>query len=943
MRAIQEKWQKKWGDARVFEPDSGSGKKFYLTAAFPYPNSPQHIGHARTYTTTDVYARYKRMKGFNVLFPMAFHVTGTPILGMAKRLASRDAEIIEIFERVYGIPREVSTSLNDPVRLVSHFSREIEQGMREMGFSIDWRRKFYTYDPAFNSYIQWQFRKLEEKGYITKGTHPVPWCPSCNNAVGSHDTRGDVDPELGEYVCIKFAYMEGYLITGTFRPETVYGVTNVWVNPAVEYKKAKIDGEVYYISREAAEKFAMQGREVEVIGEVSGSEMKGECVNPVTGAKIPLLPASFVDPKNGTGVVMSVPAHAPYDYLALRDLGSKILPIQVLAIEGFGKFPAKEIVEKMGVRDQNDPRAEEATKEIYRKEAHTGKMVAGEHANEPVIEAKEKIKEELLKAKKALAMYEIVNGPVYCRCGELCIVKSVSDQWFIDYGNPEWKKLAKECFSQMKIIPEKLLPEYLYTIDWLKEKACTRASGLGTKFPFDETKMIEALSDSTVYMAFYTIAHLLDKNEKLTEEQLDYVFLGKGKGKGGGKEKGDAKRGAGSGEANARKGKGVMGGDAELNERLEKMREEFLYWYPLDSSHSAGDLVHNHLTFFIFNHVAVFPREKWPKQIATNGFVLMEGSKMSKSMGNILPLRTAVAEYGADVVRMCVVAGADLDRDSDFNQAMADGVASRLKHIFSLKDAECGEPAPIDEWLLSRLHRRLRNAESQFEQLRLRDIAQEFLYSTFNDFRWYEKRGGKGAALREYLENWCLVMGPFIPHFAEELWEALGKKKFVKDAMFVSLAEFPKADEKKITSAERAENVVVQTVEDVKHILEIIRKKPARINLFVAPQWKRKLYSLAYKHKRVDAAMKEAMADAELKREAKDAAKVLQALTKKVNELSPEMLAQEEELGALGGAAEFLSREFGCECVVMMEGEASDEKAKKASAAMPMRPAVLIE
>src|SRR3989344_6672679 len=99
------KGQKRWEEAHLFEPKCGDAKpKFFLTPAFPYPNSPQHIGHGRTYTTTDIYARYMRMKGKRVLFPMAFHVTGTPILAMGKRIADKDKEIIGIFEKVYHIP-----------------------------------------------------------------------------------------------------------------------------------------------------------------------------------------------------------------------------------------------------------------------------------------------------------------------------------------------------------------------------------------------------------------------------------------------------------------------------------------------------------------------------------------------------------------------------------------------------------------------------------------------------------------------------------------------------------------------------------------------------------------------------------------------------------------------------------------------------------------------
>ncbi|MFA6530844.1 MAG: class I tRNA ligase family protein, partial [Candidatus Micrarchaeia archaeon] len=171
---MEKKWQAKWESEKVYEsePDGETktavggktkkpGKKKYITAAFPYPNSPQHIGHARTYSTTDIYARYWMLNGYNVLFPMAFHVTGTPILAMAKRIADKDEEVLSIFERIYGIDRKTAATLTEPNALVTHFSKEIEAGMKEMGYAIDWRRKFYSFDKKFNKFIEWQFKKLK--------------------------------------------------------------------------------------------------------------------------------------------------------------------------------------------------------------------------------------------------------------------------------------------------------------------------------------------------------------------------------------------------------------------------------------------------------------------------------------------------------------------------------------------------------------------------------------------------------------------------------------------------------------------------------------------------------------------------------------------------------------------------------------------------------------
>jgi leucyl-tRNA synthetase len=936
MHSLDEKWQKKWAEAGVFEPKGGEGEKFFLTAAFPYPNSPQHIGHGRTYTTTDIYARYMRMRGKSVLFPMAFHVTGTPILAMAKRIAEKDEEILGIFEKVYGIPRKTSESLTDPRDLVAYFSREIEAGMLEMGYSIDWRRKFYSYDPQFNRFIEWHFDKLEQAGYIKKGEHPVPWCPVENTAIGAHDTKEDMDPQIEEVTAVLFPFADGFLACSTYRPETVYGVTNIWANPSADYVKARCRGTIYYIAKEALASLSMQ-LPLEVERELPASELfSGSAKHPLTGEELPILSAGFVDPKHGTGVVMSVPAHAPYDYLALRDAGleKKVPPKQVLRLEGFGSCPAKEIVERMGVKSQKDPKAEEATAELYKKEAHTGVMAVGEFAGMLGAEAKEKIKEKMAKEGSALLLYEIQNGPVYSRFGGLVGVKIVRDQWFIDYGDEKWKSLARECLSEMGVLPEKTRHEYEYTIGWLRQKACTRSSGLGTHFPLDKSKMIEALSDSTIYTAFYTVAHIAMRMrpEQLTEQLFDYVFLGKP--------------------------------SQGLPEEAEKMRSEFSYWYPLDSRHSATDLVHNHLTFFVFNHAAVFPRENWPRQIVTNGFVLMDGKKMSKSMGNIIPIRAATGQFGADAIRFVVVSGADLSTDTDFNRPAVEGVLSRLRFMQEAigkyaSAPDNGNPGIADRWLLSRMHSRAKAAPAMYESFQLRELSLELLYNSFNDLQWYLKRAEK-PKLREFFELWVPLVAPIMPHFAEEMWEKLGRKHYVREAQFVSVAALPHANKSKIDPAlEAAEDYILRVREDIFAILRLIKKeKPAKVELFIAAAWKRRLRGIAARERKFDSAMKAAMADDEIKPHAQEVAKVLQNYMKNLPrdfsavERAAASSTPMKSAGALGGTvgAQFemealqsgkklLEDELSCPVVVMEEEQSGAQKAK---AALPGKPAVLV-
>jgi leucyl-tRNA synthetase len=151
---IEEKWLDYWAKNNINNSDLDySREKFFITVAYPYPNSPQHIGHGRTYTLADVHARYYKLKGYNVLFPMGFHYTGTPILGMSKRVQSKDKEIIDNFRKIYSIDQNTIDSFADPMNIAKYFHNEIKSGMIEMGYSIDWRREFTTIDPIYKKFI----------------------------------------------------------------------------------------------------------------------------------------------------------------------------------------------------------------------------------------------------------------------------------------------------------------------------------------------------------------------------------------------------------------------------------------------------------------------------------------------------------------------------------------------------------------------------------------------------------------------------------------------------------------------------------------------------------------------------------------------------------------------------------------------------------------------
>ncbi|MEM4367044.1 MAG: leucine--tRNA ligase [Candidatus Anstonellales archaeon] len=866
-----------WASMGLFEAIPDSRPKKLITAAFPYPNSPQHIGHGRTYTITDIYARYLRAKGYNVLFPMGFHVTGTPILAMAKRVKEKDHELLRIFKDIFGIEEALFPKLTDPKKLVKYFSKEIEKGMHEIGYSIDWRRKFYTSDKRFNRFIEWQFRKLAEKGYLKKGKYPLAYCPKDRNVLSAHDTKGDVDPELEEVVLISFETKQGALLASTYRPETIYGVTNLWVKEAEDYAVVEVNGKKYIVAEKAVKNLEGQ-LEVKVVGKVSGKELVEQEFRSPLGNIVRAFSAPFVDPEWGTGAVMSVPAHAPYDYAALKEAGLGIEPIKIIE----SPIDCAKEVGRQGIASSADERLEALTKEVYMKELKQGKMLVKGMEGMPVEEARDYVKDKLLNEGKALKAY-VLASPVQCRCGEKAIVKVFEDQWFIDYANPEWKKAAKECFAEMRVVPENARKRMEYAIDWLREKPVTRSSGLGTRFIFDRKKMIDALSDSTIYMAYYTIAHLIkDIDLKEVDDQLfDYVMLGKGEGKPG----------------------------------WEGMRKEFLYWYPVDSRHSASDLLMNHLPFFVFNHVAVFGKEHWPKQIVSNGFVLMDGKKMSKSLGNILPLRKAVKGYGADSIRIAAVGSATLEDDANFSGPDAAGIKERLSYFIKLsKKARVSEKDSIDRYIYSVLNRAIAGAEKNMESFEYRDALQKLFYEVYSELRWYERRKKK-PNLGEFLAKWSVAISPFAPFTAEIVWANLRKKGIVKGASVCS-ATWPNAEEVDQKAIEN-EEAIKELLKDVQKVIEITGKKPALIRLGVAGGWKRQLANLA-----AEKGMK-AMGEVKI-----EDAKIAQRIAR-----SPTRATKEEEEELIKSAIPLLKKEFGCKVKL----------GKDSGKAIPGKPEIWIE
>ena len=947
---IEKKWQKKWADAKLFESNPDDREKLFLTVAFPYPSGAMHIGHGRTYTVPDVYARFKRMEGYNVLFPMAWHVTGAPVIGIADRIKRKDPWTLDLYERVHGVPKETLPELEDPEFIVKYFSTEYHEVMEEMGYSIDWRREFRTIDPTYKKFIEWQITTLHEKGLVQKGEHPVKYCPNCDNPVGDHDLLEGEGVGVNELTLLKFPIGDKILVTATLRPETIVGATNIWLNPDVEYVLVNSNGENWVITKEAHYNLSNQIKNLDIIEEIDPNDLIGKmATNPFTGDELPIFPASFVSASYGSGVVFSEPADAPADYIALQDLKNNdeliakynldgivenVEPIPVCTLKGYGEIPAADIIERLGITDQNDEKLHEATNELYKQQHSKGKIIDSipGFGGMKVRFAREELKEKLIADNMATIMYDFAERPVVCRCGNNCVVKIMDDQWFMKYGNEEWTEKTLKVLEGETIIPKELKSNFEYYINWLDDWACSRKVGLGTRMPWDTQWLIEPLTDSTIYMSYYTIAkYLRDMNpDDLTPAFFDKVLLNKDSG------------------------------DISVpSDKVAEIQNEFNYWYPLDWRLSAKDLVGNHLSFLMFTHSAIYPEEKWPRGTVVFGMGLLEGNKMSSSKGNVILLKDAIRDYTADVVRLFLMASAEPWQDFDWREKEVLGTKRRLEwfrefaaKIEEIKGSkldlsnieEVELTRTIDLWMISQLNEHIKNSTEALEVFQTRQALQDSLFLLKKDVDHYLYRvkhllDSQDPAiiyvLSTVLEAWIRLLAPFTPHTSEELWSTYGGEGFV------SQASWPEANEDCISvEIEKSEGLVENIIKDIAHIKQMVGDEVSKIHIYLAPEWKWELYKIADEVGKPDIGQIMGRAiGAKIHDDKKEIAMVAKKIGKEITKTRYIGKINEEEI--LTDALDYIKEECGNDVIIHTDDTYDPQN--KARNAMPYKPAIFME
>lgn len=849
--AREKAWQARWAQEGLGTARARPGvPKFFLIFAYPGTSGFMHVGHMRGYCYADFLTRFHRMKGEEVFFPAGIHASGLPAIVFAGKVARRDPSAVEgLLE--YGAREEDFPALEDPVAASKFLGASYWKVWKSFGLLLDESANVSTIDPDYQQFIRWQFRRLKRVGRLVQKPYFAAWCPR-SGPVSVDPSETDLDrggnAEVVAYTALPFTLPDGRrLLCATLRPETVYGVTNLWVAPNGTLQEWKHDGKVDLLSKEGVAKVLEQwggeaGAELPAL-----SLLAGIVRAPLTGAEVPVLESALVDPAIGTGVVMSVPAHAPADFVAVQELpeplrskllGSaqalldlppeKLAPSERELFSGPG-LPAEQAVRSIGVKGLGDKeKLAEATERVYRAEHRHGVMTVLGHEGEPVESARRRVGDMVLQKEGGCEVREF-SEPVVCRCGATVVIRRVPDQWFLAYGDKNWKQQVRDQLPRMKILPEDYAHELPGVLDWFEDRPAVRKGRwLGTPFPEEPEAIIEPIADSTLYPAYYVVRRFVTAKrisvEQLTPSFFDYVFCGEGDG------------------------------ECSLPKELQdEVRKEFLYFYPLDFNLGGKEHKRVHFPPFLFNHAALLPPELFPRGIFVNWWIMGEAGKLSKKdiggkRGNAVPtVYGGLDLWGADGLRLYYATAVTPFQDLEWDASTASRAADRafevhrtLEQLFQdFPPVHLDQPleltAPIDRWFSSMLADLAANARSAFDAVDLRRAGELIYVEVPTLLRRYRSRGGQERHLLGRLADvWSRLLCPITPHLAEEAADGY-REGLVSTAPFPDGSEFPRYPE-----AVTREAAVDALEADVAALFKTWKEPSPRLRIFVAEAWKGK-------------------------------------------------------------------------------------------------------
>jgi leucyl-tRNA synthetase len=734
---IEEKRQQIWEEQNLFHVEEDRNKqKYYLLEMFPYPSGKIHMGHVRNYTIGDVIARYKRMKGYNVLHPMGWDAFGMPAENAAIQ---------------HGVQPAIWTHEN-----IDNMKKQLKR----LGFGYDWAREIATCDVEYYRWEQWMFLKMYEKGLVYRKSSPVNYCVECQTVLANEQVEGGLcwrcgqevvqkeltqwffaitkyADELIEYcdslsgwpervlnmqrnwigksygVEVNFTMEDGTPLTiFTTRPDTLYGVTFMVLAPEHPFSSTFPKGTLY--EKEALafiEKTKAQDRSFRTEADIQkeGVFTGKYAVNPLNGNKIPVYIGNFVLMEYGTGAIMAVPAHDQRDFefaktfdlpviLTIMPENTSLDPETMQqAYEGDGLLTNSNVFNGMNNR--------EAIPKIisYLEENGMGKG---------------KVNYRLRDWGISRQRYWGTPIPiVYCdHCGTVPV-------------RYEDLPVALPLNLEIKIVGKSPLTDCAE----FYETICPVCGGKARR----ETDTMDTFVESSWYFLKYTCA--------------DYD----------------------SGP-------------------LEKERVD--YWMPVDQyiggvEHAVLHLLYSRFFNRVLNELGLVDVREPFENLLTQGMVIKDGAKMSKSKGNVVDPDYLIEKYGADTTRLCCLFAAPPEKDLEWSDKGVEGSSRFLHRVWRFVAERLDELKGVEAvfelktgsndaaQLTFRMHKTIKKVTEDIERFHLNTAIASIMELVNAMYRFIEKErnGEELKLLRGAVETLLVLLFPFVPHITEELMEILGK------------------------------------------------------------------------------------------------------------------------------------------------------------------------
>ncbi len=887
---IDSKWQNAWEKEKLFDTKKDTKKKkYYVLEMFPYPSGKLHMGHVRNYSIGDAIARYKRMQGFNVLYPMGY-----------------DA---------FGLPAENAAIKNNakPAVWTAKCIKMMKEQQKAMGFSYDWSREIATSTPEYYKWNQWIFIKLFEKGLVYKKEAPINWCPKCETVLANEQVEegkcwrcktGVVKKDLAQWFLKITDYADELLSdiekldqwpekvrtmqknwigkstgvemffkvndshetisTFTTRPDTVFGITYLVMAPEHPKVIELVKGTKY---EKKVVSFVEKMRKTPSIERTAkGKEKNGIFIgkyftNPVTDDVCPIYIADYALMEYGTGAVMAVPAHDQRDFEFAKKYK---LPINVVIA------PKKENLD---------------SKKMKNAYIEPGVLVnSGDFDGLENDKAKEKIMDFLEKKKY----------------GKRTINFKIRD-WLISrqryWGTPIPFVLCEKCGTVP--VKEKELPIVLpksakftghgnpleSVSDFVNTK-CPKCGGTAKR----ETDTMDTFVDSSWYFLRFT-------SPKCNTLPFD--------------------------------------------------KKDASYFMPVDQyiggiEHAILHLLYARFFTKALRDLGLVDIDEPFSRLLAQGMVLKGGTKMSKSVGNVVDPGVIIDKFGADTARMFMLFSALPEKELEwsdtgvaasnrfltkFHNFVKDNKGSFVSSDFDIKTLDMKS-----KQLLSLMHKTIKTTTEDIEKFRF-SFAIGSIMALVGDIIKYAKSvktSDDKKVLTIAVKNTVILLSPFAPHVCEEMWAMLGFKTRA------SVERWPVCDEKFIDKkAEKMDELAKKTAEDIREITKLLSKDTKKIMIYVAPAWKHKIYLLA--QKKPKNLIAEVMKDSDMKKRGGEASKYAQQLMK--TPILYDVLAPKEELLAFTNSIDILKEEFGCVVEAVFADNSKSDKAKKA---VPGKPGIEI-